>query len=247
MTKCPRYIGYDALLTRIRTLAADRVIVAVAGPPGAGKSTLSAALAVALSIDHPGRAEVIPMDGFHYDDAVLDARGLRGRKGSPPTFDVAGFRHLLDRLKAHDEAEVAIPVFDRSLEISRAGARIVPALARILIAEGNYLLLRDPPWADLCAIFDLTVMIHEPRQLLEQRLLSRWQSFGFDEAAAHAKVYDNDLPNVDLVLARSIRADIIVSCAPVADVGPAHGVDAREMYRDGINEPLFKAARNYLE
>jgi pantothenate kinase len=203
-----------SLLARIRSLAGDRVIVAVAGPPGAGKSTLSASLADALNADHPGSAEVIPMDGFHYDDAILDARMLRSRKGSPPTFDVDGFRHMLARLKSRDEANVAIPVFDRSLDISRAGARIIPASVRILIVEGNYLLLLEPPWIDLRKVFDLTVMIHEPRPLLERRLLSRWRSFGFDKVAARAKVNTNDLPNVDLVLMQSTRAEINVTSSP---------------------------------
>ncbi|MEO8014814.1 MAG: nucleoside/nucleotide kinase family protein, partial [Polaromonas sp.] len=96
-----------------------RFLCALAGPPGAGKSTLAAAVVKALG---PG-ARAVPMDGFHYDDAVLDTLGLRARKGAPETFDVAGFAHLLHRLRA--EASVAIPVFDRSLEISRAGAEIV--------------------------------------------------------------------------------------------------------------------------
>jgi len=202
----PSLAGFDALVARIRALEGSRVIVAVAGPPGAGKSTLAEALAASA-----GDAEVIPMDGFHYDDAVLNARGLRSRKGSPPTFDALGLRHLLMRLRANDEPEVAIPVFDRELEISRAGARIVPGSTRILIVEGNYLLLRQAPWDALAPFFDLTVMLREPRDVIERRLMERWFSYGFDEAKARAKVEGNDMPNADLVLTQSRVADVELS------------------------------------
>ena len=98
-----------------------RFIVAIAGPPGAGKSTVAEQL---LGLLPAGSAAVVPMDGFHYDDAVLTAKGLRQRKGAPETFDVDGYEALLKRLRAGD-ADVAIPVFDRSIELSRAAAAIV--------------------------------------------------------------------------------------------------------------------------
>jgi pantothenate kinase-related protein Tda10 len=124
--------GAQAAALAPRILAAAegraRVLVALAGPPGAGKSTLAAALAAAL----PG-ARVVPMDGFHLDYAVVDAGGLRARKGAPETFDLPGFRHLLTRLRA--EAEVAIPVFDRAADMARAGAAVVAAADRILIVD----------------------------------------------------------------------------------------------------------------
>jgi pantothenate kinase len=202
------FAGFDALVTRIAALPGNRVMVAVSGPPGAGKSTLSEALCTALNASDFGSASVIPMDGFHLDDVVLDTRGLRARKGAPQTFDVAGFRHLLARLQHGEEDEVAIPVFDRNIEISRAGASIVRSDTRILLVEGNYLLLKDAPWNGLAAFFDLAIMIREPRALLEARLLDRWHGYGFSAAAAAAKVADNDMPNVDLVLQNSIPADV---------------------------------------
>jgi pantothenate kinase len=76
-----------------RGAAADRFITAVAGPPGAGKSTVAAQIVAAIG----HHARVVPMDGFHYDNAVLDQLGLRARKGAPETFDAAGFLHLMRR------------------------------------------------------------------------------------------------------------------------------------------------------
>lgn len=182
-----------------------RRIVAVAGAPGSGKSTFAERLRDAVG----GRiaAEVVPMDGFHYDDMVLEARGWRPRKGAPHTFDVDGFGAALDRLRADDGRDVAIPVFDRAIEIARAGARIVTPEARLLIVEGNYLLLDDPDWAPLRDRFDTTVFLDVPEAEIERRLIQRWEGYGMDEAAVDAKLRENDLPNALLVILRSVPAD----------------------------------------
>ena len=137
----PEVLTAEALLARLAAPAAARRILAIAGAPGSGKSTLAETLATRLNALQPGRAALCPMDGFHYDDAVLDARGRRPWKGAPDTFDVGGLRAILSRLRARDEAEVAVPVFDRRLEIARAGAAIIPQAADTIICEGNYLLL----------------------------------------------------------------------------------------------------------
>src|SRR5688572_33087414 len=105
---------------------------------------------------------VLPIDGYHFDDRVLVQRGLRPRKGAPDTFDVAGFYHMLHRLKRNEESEIAVPVFDRDLEIARAGARLIPRSVRHLIIEGNYLLLDRPGWSSLRGLFDTTIMISVP-------------------------------------------------------------------------------------
>ena len=119
-----------------------RIIVALAGPPGSGKSTLAESLVESLNADVPGCATVLPMDGFHYDDLYLTPAGLRPRKGAPETFDVGGLRHTLLRLKSRDEEHVAVPIFDRQLEIARAGARLIAKATPIILVEGNYLLSR---------------------------------------------------------------------------------------------------------
>ena len=110
------------------------------------------------------------MDGFHFDDIVLNARGHRPRKGAPHTFDVDGLAATLARLAADDGREVAVPVFDRSIEIARAGARIIGPATRLVVVEGNYLLLDDPAWARLRGHFDATVMLAVPMPVVEARL-----------------------------------------------------------------------------
>ena len=181
-----------------------RFIAALAGPPAAGKSTLAAELASLIGTG----AKVVPMDGFHYDDAVLTARGARARKGAPDTFDAQGFFHLLRRLKV--EEEVAIPLFDRSLEISRAGADIVGPQDKILIVEGNYMLLNESPWPDALPLYDLTIWIDVDEADLIARLMDRWAGYGKTEAEARAWIEGNDLPNIRRVVAGSGRADVVV-------------------------------------
>jgi pantothenate kinase len=189
-----------------RASKAPRFIVAIAGPPGAGKSTLSAALHGLLP---EGTAEVVPMDGFHYDDVVLERRGLRARKGAPETFDFAGFETLLKRIRAA-EPDIAIPVFDRSMELSRAAAAIVSAGTKFILVEGNYLLLDEEPWSRLAPLFDFSIFVDVPRTELERRLLERWHGHGRSDADARAWIASNDMPNIDRVLARRREADLVI-------------------------------------
>jgi pantothenate kinase len=193
-----------------RTQGTARRLVAIAGPPGAGKSRIAETLCAGLNLQAPEFARVLAMDGFHFDDRVLEQRGLRARKGAPDTFDTAGLLAMLDRLRADDGREIAVPVFDRALEIARAGAEIIPAATRMVIVEGNYLLLDDPrypAWAGVAPRFDVSIMLQVPRQRLAERLAARWRGFGLAPAAVTAKLEGNDLVNADLVTARSRPAD----------------------------------------
>jgi len=205
-------IDREALPSEILARLAEddgRLIVAIAGPPGAGKSTISEELRAALNKGEDTPSIVVPMDGFHLDDVILDQRGLRSRKGSPPTFDCAGFAALLERLK-HAREEVFIPVFDRSLELSRAAASVVGPEHRVLLVEGNYLLLDQQPWSRLAPFFDMTIRLDVPFPVLERRLIDRWLSFGFDEETARNRALSNDIPNAQLVVGQSRLADFVV-------------------------------------
>ncbi len=192
-----------------RAAGIPRLIVAIAGPPGAGKSTAAASLCAAINMQDEAAAVVVPMDGFHLDNAILDAMDLRKRKGSPPTFDCAGFEVLLRRLRETRE-DVVIPLFDRKLDLARAGAGIVKADQRVLLVEGNYLLLDQPPWNRLAPLFDVTIFLDVDRLELENRLVHRWLTHGYNVGSAQARALSNDMPNAELVLEESRAADYTV-------------------------------------
>lgn len=202
--------GAVELAARIREAAGNRkrFLIGIAGPPGSGKSTLAEKVSAALQALGE-RSTVVPMDGFHFDDAVLDRLGLRARKGSPPTFDCAGFEVLLKRLRAR-EPEVAIPVFDRSMELARAGAELIEAETRFLVVEGNYLLLDSEPWSRLKSLFDLTVFIDVPIDELDRRLVARWDFYGRPRDEARRWIDSNDIPNIRTVIDHSVKADITI-------------------------------------
>jgi pantothenate kinase len=206
-----RPVSATALVQAIRAFGngGARIIVAIAGPPAAGKSTLAKKLSESLNAEQPGCAAVLQMDGYHYDDLVLTPRGLRARKGAPDTFDALGFRHMLLRLKADEEPEIATPVFDRSIEIARAGASIIGSNVRFIVTEGNYLLLDEGYWRDLHQLYDITVMIEVSERVLRARLEKRWEALSGQ--ALIDKIEGNDLPNGRRVLKDSIAPDYVIS------------------------------------
>ncbi len=197
-------------LLETRASDGERVITAIAGAPGSGKSTLAEKLVGKLNARQPGLAAVLPMDGYHYDDLYLVPAGLRPRKGAPMTFDVGGLYHTLKRLRARDEDEVAVPVFDRKIEIARAGARLIPRDTPVIVVEGNWLLLNQAPWDRLRPMFDVTVMVEVPEHVLRARLRGRWERLGLSEAEIIDKLEENDLPNGRWVRDGSIAADHVI-------------------------------------
>jgi fructokinase len=184
-----------------------RKLIAVVGAPGAGKSTISAPLMAGLA-KAGARAAVIPMDGYHLDDRILGPRGDLSRKGAPQTYDVGGFRAMIDRVARGDT--VYIPVFDRSREIAIAGAEEIGADIDTVVVEGNYLLLQDGDWAGIKDRWDISLFLDVPEEVLERRLMARWRDMGMSEDQARSKVAGNDLINMRTVLDRSAPADITV-------------------------------------
>jgi pantothenate kinase len=186
-----------------------RHFVAIAGPPGSGKSTLSQALFEELS-SRGEAVKVVPMDGFHLDNSVLIKKDLLARKGAPETFDVMGMIKLIERL-ADNEDDVVIPVFDRTRDVSVAGAELVLSADKFLIVEGNYLLLNETPWTIFRGFWDQTIFIKTEVKDLEERLVDRWMELGLSSEEAREKVRRNDLLNIELVLNHSVAADIMIS------------------------------------
>ena len=202
---------YDQLLIsitkRIDNDDKNRYFIALSGPPASGKSTISEKLANDLSAKDYN-SSILQMDGFHYDDLILKEKKLLLKKGAPETFDVMGLINFVSRLQKEDE--VVIPIFDRSLELSRSSAVIISKNTKVIIVEGNYILLNSYPWCELHKFFNTTVMINCEKKILEKRLIERWKNFNLPKEEIDEKVYKNDLPNGVNVLKNSIKADYIL-------------------------------------
>lgn len=186
-----------------------RCIIGVAGPPASGKSTLAEAVVEKLVQDGTPTA-LLPMDGYHLDNPILEARGLLARKGAPETFDANGFCTAIAGL-ADASVTRYFPIFDRSRELAIANATAIEPDIKIVVVEGNYLLLKTPPWSRLKPLFDATVFIAPPRDILRDRLLARWNDHGLSPDEAAEKTTQNDLPNANLVLAHSAEADLTLT------------------------------------
>jgi len=194
-------------ITALPPAKTRRLLVAIAGPPGSGKSTLAEALVAELIAR--GRAVVLmPMDGFHLDDRLLDPRGLLPRKGAPETYDFRGFAATVERVR-HEET-VVLPVFDRSREIAIAGAEEIAADTEIVVVEGNYLCLDEAPWRDLMSCWDYSVFLNVSLPELERRLVQRWLDQGLSPETAETKAKSNDILNAKRVISAIGPVDVTI-------------------------------------
>jgi len=195
------------LLDRTRALMGrGRAILGITGAPGAGKSTLAERLVVALEAE----AVVVPMDGFHLHDEELARLGRSGRKGAPDTFDVAGYVALLHRLRHETHHVVYAPRFDRSREESVAGAIAVRPEHRLVVTEGNYLLLDAPGWSEVRPLLDESWFVEGDEQTRFSRLVRRHVEHGKPLSLAERWVAESDQANADLVAGTRAAADVLV-------------------------------------
>jgi len=186
-----------------------RVIVAIAGPPAAGKSTLLTILINNLQNEFGAERVVgVPMDGFHLDNYQLNKFNLLSRKGAPHTFDIGGLVSLVKRLST-SESPVYAPEFDRASDLSRNCAIKIENTHDVVLIEGNYLLLDQPGWRELNDYFDLSISIDVPDATLQKRLVQRWLDNGLSAQAALTRAKSNDIPNAVTVREQSRGADII--------------------------------------
>lgn len=184
-----------------------RVLIAITGSPGAGKSTLAKALAGELG----ARAVLVPMDGYHLSQHVLEELGRASRKGAPDTFDAAGLACLLGRIRAEADAPIYFPVFNRAIEEPIAAGGVVEPRHDIVLIEGNYLLLDAPAWTGLRPFFDQAWHLTVDPEVRIQRLTERHIEFGRTPAQAADWVRTVDEPNAQLIEASSSSADLLVT------------------------------------
>jgi pantothenate kinase len=189
---------------RARLVPGARTLLGIAGAPGSGKSTFAAWIQQQFE---PGQAAVVPMDGFHLGNAIIDGTPLRQRKGAIDTFDAGGYLSLLRRLVRRDEPVIYAPEFRRSLDEPVAASIAIPAEVALVITEGNYLLVEQEPWKDIRAQLDEVWFVDTPHALRLKRLVERHVFFGMDRAAAEAWANGPDEANAVLIQSTRLAAD----------------------------------------
>ncbi|WP_442863704.1 nucleoside/nucleotide kinase family protein [Arthrobacter sp. FW306-07-I] len=195
---------------RLRLADGNRMLLGIVGAPGSGKSTFSACLQKHLPA---GSAVVVPMDGFHLGNAIIDGTPLRERKGAIDTFDVGGYLSLLQRLSRADEPVVYAPDFRRTIDEPVAASIEVPAAVPLVITEGNYLLAELPPWPQVRAQLDEVWFLDTPRHLRLSRLVDRHILFGKDRPGAQEWAAGSDETNARLIESTRHAADRIIPWA----------------------------------
>jgi pantothenate kinase len=219
-------ISFDDLVVRARGLVTPgrRAVLGIVGSPGSGKSTLAEAMLAALRSDPPPGAEAdwvahVPMDGYHLADVELERLGLRHAKGAPDTFDAGGYAALLARIHAGEDGVVYAPAFERTLEQPLAGAIPVPPTARLVVTEGNYLLLETGRWPAVRPLLDEVWFCALRDDVRLDRLHARHVTFGKAPDEAVAWVASVDEPNAALIEATRDRADLLVPSDVLEKIG----------------------------
>lgn len=223
-----RTVG-EALARARRLLGSPgRHVLGIAGAPGSGKSTLAASVAAQLGEE----AIVVPMDGFHLTDEELERLGSRDRKGAQDTFDVAGYVSLLRRLHEETDHTVYAPEFDRVRESSVAGAIAVRPEHRLVVTEGNYLLLDVPPWREIRELLDDAWFVELDDETRVERLIRRHVVHGKEQAEATEWVLRSDEANARLIAGTVDRADAVLRLGGSASTPSQHDPE-HDLEEDG--------------
>lgn len=204
-------------LSEIHSEKGARILVMLAAPPGAGKSTLSGFLEHLSAQIIPGKkVQAIGMDGFHRRQEYLLSHTINidGReiamvdiKGAPVTFDLEKLKDKLSVMTSGKDC--GWPVYNRLLHNPVEDAVFVDG--DIIILEGNYLLLDEEGWRDLAEMADYTISVKADPDMLKKRLIERKISTGVPGERAIEFVEFSDMANVRLCLKKTKPANLELS------------------------------------
>ena len=198
------------LVVELRNEPDSRYILGICGYPGSGKSTMADLINKKIQTVYGANASiVVPMDGFHYSDDELRGMGVQHLKGIPESFNAGGFVELVSNIQKEPHSVIYAPVFDRSSESTIENALEIRPEHKLVIVEGNYLLLERKPWSELKQYFKQVWFLEVPQAVLKERLVQRHEAGGRSKEAAWEKVLSTDLPNAELIAGSKQKADKI--------------------------------------
>lgn len=199
----------EEIVTEIKSLlesSSERVIIGIVGKPGAGKSTITDYIMNSIDV----KAALVPMDGYHLSNKVLVDLGSRERKGAPDTFDAQGFTHLLERIRKDEDEDIYFPIFHREFEESYSAEGVVEAGTRLILTEGNYLLVDDKKWAGVRPLLDESWFLSLDDAIRQERLIARHMRYGKSKEEAEFWSLGSDEANAQVVAESSHHATRIV-------------------------------------
>lgn len=205
------------LLQRLTQQA--RLVTAIAGPPGSGKTAFGTLLAETIKAASGAEIAVcLGLDGWHFPNAYLDTHFvehngsrivLRSIKGAPETYDVQAAFRCIERIRNNEK--VSFPKYSRKVHDPVPDAGVIEAQHRIILAEGNYWLLNELPWKDFQYLFDLTIFLSAPAQSLVTGLRKRHLRGAKSSKEVEEHIRKVDLLNIEHVLNNSVKADVMVN------------------------------------
>ncbi len=184
----------------------ERIIIGIVGKPGAGKSTISDY----IMKNNEYNAALVPMDGFHLSNKILIEAGSRNRKGALDTFDVKGFTALLKRIRDNENEDIYFPIFHREIEESHSAEGVVKAGTRLVLTEGNYLLVNEGPWGEIRPLLDESWYLSPDEPLRQERLIARHIKYGKSKEEAEFWALGSDELNAEVVATSSHYATRII-------------------------------------